>query len=157
MNLEIERRYLVNKSKFIYPQKKKEIKQAYIFIEEKQVLRVRMIDDRSFLTYKFNKSGIERLEFEYQIPNKDARKLISLSENYRIHKTRYYLPINNHIWEIDEFHGYNDGLLIAEIELSDKNEAIEIPDWVGDEISTEKKYFNFSLSIKPFKMWETTK
>lgn len=153
MNLEIERRFLVKKNKFTWPHDKKNIKQAYIFIEDNQVLRVRKIDNQSFLTYKYKKSNIERFEFEYKIPNDDAEKLFSLSKNHIIKKTRYYVPIKKHVWEIDQFHGINNGLLIAEIELSNIDDKIDFPDWVGDEISEDTRYLNFSLAKKPYTQW----
>ena len=132
---------------------KKNIKQAYIFIEDSQVLRVRQIQDQCFLTYKFKKSAIERLEFEYEIPKDDADKLFSLSNNHIIHKTRYYIPIKNHIWEIDKFHDLNEGLFIAEIELSSKDEIVDIPIWIDHEISDSNRYLNFSLAKNPYTLW----
>ena len=153
MNLEIERRFLVKRDKFTYPQDKKSIKQSYIFIENFQVLRVRQIGNQCFLTYKYKKSTLERFEFEYKIPKDDAEKLFSLSKNYIIQKTRYYIPDNNLTWEIDEFHGLNEGLFIAEIELSSKDEEIDIPDWIDTEISANNKYLNFSLAKNPYTLW----
>ena len=153
MNIEIERRFLVNESKLILPKNKKTIRQAYLFSNADQALRVRIIDDKSFITYKHKNSKINRYEFEYSIPNEDAEKLIQLSNNYIIHKDRYYEPMGKYMWEIDVFYDKNKGLVIAEIELDNENEHIDLPDWIDREISTEKKYFNFNLSKEPFLNW----
>tara|TARA_B100000900_G_scaffold408210_1_gene422117 strand:- start:625 stop:1086 length:462 start_codon:yes stop_codon:yes gene_type:complete len=153
VNIEIERKFLVNESKLILPRNKKTIKQAYLFSNSGQAFRVRIIDNESFITYKHRKSKINSYEFEYSIPIDDAEKLIQLSNNYTIHKDRYYKPIGNHIWEIDVFYGENEGLVLAEIELDSESEQIDLPDWIDREISTEKKYFNFNLSKDPFLTW----
>ena len=153
MNLEIERRFLIDESNFTLPKVKKLIKQAYLFSDSKQVLRVRMIEDECYLTYKYKKSAINRYEFEYLISKEDGDKLISLSEDFIITKDRYYREIDNHVWEIDVFHGENKGLIIAEIELEDENEKINIPNWIGMEISNDEKYLNFNLSKNPYGSW----
>ena len=153
MNLEIERRFLINKSNFTLPKVRKSIKQGYLFSDSNQALRVRMIGQEYFLTYKYKKSAINRYEFEYSISKEDGDKLISLSEYFIITKDRYYREIDNHVWEIDVFHGENKGLIIAEIELEDENEKINIPNWVGMEISNDERYFNFNLSKKPYRSW----
>ncbi len=153
MNIEIERKFLVNESKLILPQNKKTIKQAYLLSNSDQALRVRIIGNQSFLTYKHRKSKIDNYEFEYSIPKNDAEQLIQLSNNYVIHKDRYYKPMGKYTWEIDVFYGKNEGLVIAEIELDDDSEQIDLPEWIDQEISTEKKYFNFSLAKEPFLNW----
>ena len=153
MNLEIERRFLVNESNLILPKSKKRIKQAYLFSDSKQALRVRMIDSAYFLTYKYKKTGINRYEFEYPIPKEDGDKLMTLSNGFIIVKDRYYIDIDKHTWEIDIFCAENEGLIIAEIELNDENENINLPNWIGSEISTDEKYFNFNLSKIPFTIW----
>tara|TARA_B100001750_G_C15494912_1_gene593551 strand:- start:1669 stop:2130 length:462 start_codon:yes stop_codon:yes gene_type:complete len=153
VHLEIERRFLVDQSKFILPDKKKSIKQAYLMFDDSQVLRIRKIENNFLLTYKYKKTNINRLEFEYQIPNEDGDKLMSLSKHFIIEKDRYYHQLGKHLWEIDIFYGKNQGLVIAEIELNDENEDIEIPSWIGKEISNDDKYLNFNLSIKPYSLW----
>ena len=153
MNLEIERRFLINESNFTLPKVKKSIKQGYLFSDSNQALRVRMIEQEYFLTYKYKKSAINRYEFEYPISQEDGEKLLSLSDNLIITKDRYYRKIDKHLWEIDIFDGENEGLIIAEIELGDENEKINIPNWVGMEISNDERYFNFNLSKKPYKSW----
>ena len=153
MYLEIERRFLIDKSKFIFPDKKKSIKQAYLMFDNSQVLRIRKIENDFLLTYKYKKTNINRLEFEYEIPNQDGDKLMSLSKYFIIEKDRYYHQTDKHLWEIDVFYGKNQGLIIAEIELIDENEDIEIPSWIGEEISNNDKYLNFNLSINPYTLW----
>ena len=124
-----------------------------MFSNTNQALRVRIIDDKSFITYKHKNSKINRYEFEYSIPKEDAKKLIQLSNDYIIHKDRYYEPMGKYLWEIDVFYDKNKGLVIAEIELDNEDEQIDLPEWIDREISTEKKYFNFSLSKEPFLNW----
>ena len=153
MNLEIERRFLVKESNLILPKNKKRIKQAYLLSDSKQALRVRMIGSDYFLTYKYKKTGINRYEFEYPIPKEDGDKLMTLSDSHVIIKDRYYRNIDEHLWEIDVFYGENQGLVIAEIELNDENENINLPNWIGLEVSTDEKYFNFNLSKIPFSTW----
>jgi len=121
--------------------------------DNSQVLRIRKIENNFLLTYKYKKTNINRLEFEYQIPNEDGDKLMSLSKHFIIEKDRYYHQLGKHLWEIDIFYGKNQGLVIAEIELNDENEDIEIPSWIGKEISNDDKYLNFNLSIKPYSLW----
>ena len=121
--------------------------------DDSQVLRIRKIGDQFFLTYKYKKTNINRLEFEYPIPHEDGDKLISLSKNFIIEKDRYYYQVDNHVWEIDVFYGKNDGLIIAEIELNDESEEIIIPDWIDREISNDDRYLNFNLSVKPYSLW----
>ena len=154
MNLEIERRFLINESNFILPKVKKSIKQGYLFSDSNQALRVRMIEKQYFLTYKYKKTSINRYEFEYLISEEDGEKLLSLSEHHIIVKERYYRKIDEHLWEIDIFHGENEGLIIAEVELKDEKEQINIPNWIGDEISDDERYFNFNLSKKPYCHWQ---
>ena len=121
--------------------------------DNSQVLRIRKIENDFLLTYKYKKTNINRLEFEYQIPNEDGDKLMSLSKHFIIEKDRYYHQLGKHLWEIDIFYGKNQGLVIAEIELNDENEDIEIPSWIDKEISNDDKYLNFNLSIKPYSLW----
>jgi len=151
--LEIERRFLVDKNNFILPDKKKHIKQGYLLFDDNQVLRIRKIDNDFYLTYKYKKTNINRLEFEYKVPDEDGRKLLSLSKYFIIDKDRYYYRNKGHIWEVDIFHGENKGLMIAEIELNDENEKIQIPSCVGKEISNDDRYLNFNLSINPYSTW----
>tara|TARA_B100000959_G_C14893811_1_gene587910 strand:+ start:185 stop:655 length:471 start_codon:yes stop_codon:yes gene_type:complete len=154
VNNEIERRFLVNKDSFILPQNYKSISQAYLIFDDNQVLRVRNTNDKYQITYKFKKSNIHRLEFEYDIPSDDGEKLLLLSKYHIIKKDRYYIDVGLHTWEIDIFKDLNKGLVIAEIELSDENEKIEFPNWIDKEISNDNKYLNFNLSQNPYSFWK---
>ena len=154
MNIEIERRFLVNKNNFIPPEKYNSIEQVYLIFDSNQILRVRKTNDKYQIGYKFKKSNIHRLEFEYDIPPDDGKKLLSLSKYHLIKKNRYYIDIEQHTWEIDVFMDLNKGLIIAEIELENEDEEIKFPTWVDKEISYDDKYLNFNLSQNPYSLWE---
>ena len=156
MNIEIERKFLVKNNDFkkmCYD--KKHITQGYLNSNKKRVVRIRIIDDLAFLTIKgvSDASGTTRFEWEKEIDLKDAKELMMLCENGIIEKHRYYHKLGNHIIEIDEFLGKNKGLIIAEIELRDKNEPFVKPDYFGTEVTNNSKYYNSNLSLNPFKNW----
>ena len=110
--------------------------------------------DDYYITIKGNKIGISRFEFEYKIPKSDALELFkNFCEIGVINKTRHYVKHSGHVWEIDEFHGDNQGLIVAEIELSTENEKFEIPSWVSKEVTSDPKYYNMNLTIEPYKNW----
>ena len=153
MNIEIERRFLVNKNNFIPSKNYNSIQQAYLIFDNNQVLRVRKTNDKYQIAYKFKKSNIHRLEFEYDIPSDDGKKLLSLSRYHPIKKDRHYIDIGQHTWEIDIFKDINKGLIIAEIELLNEDEIIELPNWIDQEISYDDKYLNFNLSQNPYSLW----
>ena len=118
MAVQIERKFLVEKIPIKLVSKSEKIKQWYIILDNRLVIRLRSIGNKYFLTIKGNTSGISRLEFEYSIPKEDAMDMFHyFCGSNVINKTRHYIKDCNHIWEIDEFHGQNDGLIIAEIEL----------------------------------------
>ena len=117
-------------------------------------MRVRLIDNKGFLTIKDRGNSLVRSEFEYEIPFIDAQEILNnLCEKPIIEKTRYFYNYMGHLWEIDEFHGENEGLVVAEIELSNENEDFASPDWVGEEVTYDSRYFNSSLITNPFKYW----
>ena len=153
MNQEIERRFLVDIHHFSFQDKKKSIKQAYLFFDSNQVFRIRKIGTEYLIAYKFKKTNIHRLEFEYPISKEDGEALFQLSKYYIIEKDRYYHKINNQLWEVDVFHGHNEGLVIAEAELKSEDEYLDIPNWINKEISNEEKYLNYNLSKKPYTYW----
>tara|TARA_Y100001970_G_C13987734_1_gene726574 strand:+ start:425 stop:886 length:462 start_codon:yes stop_codon:yes gene_type:complete len=153
VNIEIERRFLVNEKSLSLPNTYKRISQAYLIFDDNQVVRVRKTDSHYQITYKYKKSNIHRLEFEYDIPAIDGEKLLSLSRYHIIEKDRYYIDVGIHIWEIDVFKGVNKGLVIAEIELADENESINFPEWINEEISTDDRYLNFNLCQTPYSLW----
>jgi len=129
------------------------VQQAYL-ASNSNTTRIRIIDDaRAFLTIKSAVSGIRRLEFEYKIPLDDAAALLELRESGLINKLRYRLPWNGLTWEIDVFQGDNHGLVIAEIELPHEHQAFTRPDWLGREVTSDRRYSNASLAATPFKRW----
>ena len=153
MNIEIERKFLVDKHNLPLPDSYKSITQAYLMFNNNQVLRVRKTDSQYQLGYKIKKTNIHRLEFEYDIPSEDGERLISLSPYYIIEKDRYFINIGKHVWEIDVFKDLNKSLIVAEVELNNETEEIDIPHWIGEEISNDDRYLNFNLSKKPYSLW----
>lgn len=130
------------------------LQQAYLSSDGLCSLRVRISnEDAATLTIKTSKAGIERDEFEYPIPVSHARELIELRVGAVISKTRHIVPTGDHVWEIDVFDGENAGLVIAEIELTDRDEAVARPDWLGEEITEDRRYYNSDLSRHPFSRW----
>lgn len=154
MAKEIEKKFLVNLDKLSHSEGGADIKQAYIATTDNTVVRVRIAKDKAYLTLKGENVGITRSEFEYEISMKDANDIMAeLCSGPSIEKTRYVITHKGHAWELDIFHGDNDGLVIAEIELQTEDEYFEKPDWVGGEVSGDPKYYNSSLLQYPFKQW----
>ena len=130
------------------------INQGYIINEKSKVIRVREKGDDYFLTIKGNNIGISRLEYDFPISKEDAKELIfHFCKTTLIEKTRHYIEHKGHTWEVDEFHGKNNGLIVAEIELESEDEKFEIPDWVGEEVTQDDRYYNMNLAIHPFTSW----
>ena len=155
MGLEIERKYLVDLTKTGDLGSGQKIKQAYIATADKTVVRVRVAGEKAFLTLKGENKGATRPEFEYPVPLEDAESIITeLCSGPVIDKTRYLLKHSNHIWELDIFHGDNEGLVVAEVELKSETEAVDLPDWVLDEVTSDSRYYNSNLLSQPFKDWK---
>ncbi len=156
MAIEIERKFLVNKEKWQASQKPKGdfYRQGYIVTNPEKTIRVRLTENTAFLTIKGKSEGASRAEFEYEIPTDDARELLDSFATTSIEKIRYTLEFAGKIWEIDEFLGENQGLIVAEIELNNETEQFLNPDWVGTEVTGQKKYYNSQLSTLPFKQWK---
>ncbi|QSS96095.1 CYTH domain-containing protein [Psychroflexus sp. ALD_RP9] len=153
---EVERKFLVNSTRFIKEAESHYyIKQAYLNTHPQRSVRVRILAQTAFLTVKGQSSqdGTSRFEWEKPISILDAQQLLQLCEDYPIEKTRYVIPFGLHNYEVDVFEGENKGLILAEIELSKPNETFKKPDWLGKEVTGEIKYYNSSLSKKPFKKW----
>ena len=154
--IEIERKFLVTSEAF-----KKEafaqnrIAQGYLSSVPERTVRVRIKGNKGFLTIKgnSNESGISRFEWEKEIPVDEAVALLKLCEKGVIDKTRFEVKIGNHIFEVDEFHGKNEGLIIAEVELKSETEAFEKPSWLGKEVTHDNRYYNSYLSKNPFTNW----
>ena len=135
MAIEIERKFLIKEKPFSIAKRSLKINQGYIINEKSKVIRVREKGDDYFLTIKGNNIGISRLEYDFPISKEDAKELIfHFCKTTLIEKTRHYIEHKGHTWEVDEFHGKNSGLIVAEIELDSEDEKFEIPDWVGEEV-----------------------
>ena len=154
MAIEIERKFLIKEKPFSIAKRSLKINQGYIINEKSKVIRVREKGDDYFLTIKGNNIGISRLEYDFPISKEDAKELIfHFCKTTLIEKTRHYIEHKGHTWEVDEFHGKNNGLIVAEIELESEDEKFEIPDWVGEEVTQDDRYYNMNLAINPFTSW----
>jgi CYTH domain-containing protein len=147
VGVEIERKFLVDAEKWskVLPNKTITIKQGYLSKENNPVVRVRIADEVGYLTLKGKTEGITRKEFEYTIPKTEAEELIALFCPKFIHKLRHELKVGNHTWVIDEFITPRKGLLLAEVELTNENEEIPLPDWITHEVSDDPSYFNSNM------------
>ena len=155
---EIERKFLV-KSEFRHlATAEYKICQGYLAADPQRTVRVRIKGDKGYLTIKgaSTADGLSRFEWEKEITKEEAVALLDLAEGGCIEKTRYLVPNTDghHIWEVDVFHGDNEGLVIAEIELSDENEPFDTPDWLGREVTDDKRYYNAQLLKNPYKNWK---
>lgn len=147
MALEIERKFLVDEKKLPAQILNGGVKiaQGYLNVEPARTVRVRIKGERGFLTIKSANVGIVRKEFEYEIPLDDAQEILKLCAPRILEKVRYKIEYAGKIWEVDVFGGQNAGLILAEIELAAVDEEIILPDWVGAEVSEDKRYFNSNL------------
>ena len=154
MAKEIERKFLVKKELWRPKDEGVAIAQGYLAADAARAVRVRLAGERAYLTVKGPTKGVERLEFEYEIPADEARAMLALCERPWIEKRRYRERYGAHIWEIDCFSGENEGLIVAEIELARADEAFEAPPWLGEEVSEDSRYLNASLLRLPFSRWQ---
>lgn len=132
------------------------IEQGFLSSVPERTVRVRIKGDKGFITVKGigDESGVSRYEWEKEIPHEDARELLCLCEPGMIDKTRYLIKAGEYTFEVDEFHGDNEGLVIAEIELPDENAPFKHPEWLGKEVTGDIRYYNVMLVKHPFKTWE---
>ena len=154
---EIERKFLVTTTEFLSENtKSNRIVQGYLNSNPDRTVRVRIKGNKGFLTIKGkgNESGTTRFEWEKEITLFEAEALLQLCESGIIEKIRYEIPIGKHTFEVDVFSGENQGLIIAEVELSSENEFFEQPNWLGKEVTGDKKYYNSYLSENPFCTWK---
>lgn len=154
MPKEIERKFLV-KSGWQPEGAGYHIAQGYLARSDRAVVRVRIRDERAFLTVKSSVNGVTRQEYEYEVPLGDAEEMLQLCEGPCIEKHRYLLPAGDgrHLWEVDVFHGANEGLVVAEIELASEDEPFPRPEWLGEEVSSDARYFNCNLAEHPYSKW----
>ena len=156
MNIEIERKFLVKDESFkSMATESHRLTQGYICKESGRTVRVRLWDDKGYLTIKGggSASGMSRYEWEKEISAEDARDLFLLCQSGIIDKTRYIVPVDRKIFEVDEFYGENAGLVMAEIELGSEDEPFTRPSWLGDEVTGDRRYYNSMLSVHPFSEW----
>lgn len=154
MGIEIERKFLVTGTDWKHGAVGVPYAQGYLSKNRGKTVRVRVAGSDAFLTVKGATEGISRVEFEYPIPVADAHAMLSLCEGPLIQKTRYRIPFQTHLWEVDVFEGDNAGLVVAEVELSHPDEPVLLPPWIGQEVSHDLRYSNVQLTEHPFCFWE---
>ncbi len=154
MAKEIERKFLLKDNAWREGAKGIVYRQGYLSTVKERTVRVRTDGNKAHLTVKGINIGPTRLEFEYEIPVEEANEMLALCERPLIEKTRYLVKFGGLTWEIDQFHGDNKGLILAEVELSDEEQQIDLPDWIGREVTEDPRYFNANLIKNPYKSWE---
>ena len=155
--IEIERKFLVTSNAFKYEASNSiRITQGFLNTHKERTVRVRLKGEKGYLTIKgkSTNNGLTRFEWEKEISKTDAEALLNLCEKGVIEKTRFEVKSGNHTFEVDEFFGDNKGLIIAEVELQNENETFTKPNWLGEEVTGQIKYYNSQLSKKPFNSWE---
>jgi CYTH domain-containing protein len=154
--IEIERKFLVKSDAFKNKAfKKTRITQGFLNTHKERTVRVRLKNDKGFITVKgiSTSNGLSRFEWEKEITKDEAQSLLKLCEPTIIDKIRYEIEVRNHTFEVDTFLGENEGLTIAEVELKSEDEIFETPDWLGKEVTGDIKYYNSQLSKQPYKSW----
>lgn len=152
---EVERKFLVSDEFIKTGMDHKQIIQGFLNSDPERTVRIRVSGDEAWITVKGlgNSSGTTRFEWEKEIPLEDANALLPLCEKGIIAKTRYIVPVGDHIFEVDFFHNENEGLVLAEIELNHEDETFTRPQWLGEEVTGIKKYYNSALAKRPFMLW----
>jgi adenylate cyclase len=154
MAIEIERKFLVKSEAWRNLAVGVVYRQGYLCTEPERTVRVRIAGDRAYLTIKGATIGQSRPEYEYPIPLADAAEMLAkLCHRPLIEKTRYRIALNDVVWEVDEFTADNEGLILAEVELRDETQSLQIPDWIGAEVSGDPRYFNSYLVQHPYSQW----
>ena len=156
MAQEIEKKFLVAGEFKESAKKATRITQGYLSSVPERTVRVRVKGDKGYITVKGigNDSGASRFEWEKEIPVEDVRDRLKICEPGVIDKTRYLVDCDGHTFEVDEFYGDNEGLVVAEVELGDEDEAFTRPSWLGEEVTGDKKYYNSMLVKNPYKNWK---
>ncbi len=154
MGVEIERKFLVRDDGWRSGVTERRIvRQGYLAIDDTTTVRVRIAGDEAWITIKGKAEGLRRAEFEYAIPVSEADELMELCRGRVVEKVRHIVPQTPHFWEIDVFGGGNAGLVVAEIELNSEDEAVELPTWIGKEVSDDSRYLNACLAVCPYSRW----
>jgi CYTH domain-containing protein len=151
---EIERKFLVDPDGAWRQGQATRLRQGYLSTVPERTVRVRTIDDQGYLTLKGKTVGATRREFEYEIPGDEATQILdALCQPPLIEKTRYVLDYGGLTWEVDEFYGENEGLILAEVELEREDQPFERPPWLGQEVTEDQRYYNANLVEKPYTRW----
>jgi len=154
MAKEIERKFLIIGESWRELAQGTSYRQGYLSTVKERTVRVRTIDDNGYLTIKGITVGATRAEYEYEIPAADANEMLNaLCEQPIIEKNRYKIPLDGFTWEVDEFGGVNDGLIVAEVELESEDQEFNKPDWIGEEVTGDPRYFNSNLIANPYSGW----
>lgn len=153
MPIEIERKFLVDHTRWTPTNEGTKIIQAYLGLYPSPTVRIRIAGEHGFLTIKGRSDTISRPEFEYEVPLNEAREMLNLAISYPVEKTRYEVMHEGFLWEVDVFSGKNSGLIIAEIELESEDQEFQSPEWLLDEVSSDGRYYNSYLSGCPFSEW----
>ncbi|HMG09749.1 MAG TPA: CYTH domain-containing protein [Mucilaginibacter sp.] len=156
MGVEIERKFLVDHEKWrqLAKPEGKHYRQGYILSDDTKTIRVRITDEHGYITIKGITKGISRKEYEYTIPVNEGAELLDNFAVSELTKIRYRISFDGKIWEVDEFLGDNQGLLMAEIELEHETETFKLPPWITIEVTDDQRYYNSSLSVNPFNRWQ---
>ena len=154
MGIEIERKFLTGSDAWRDLGEGTDYRQGYLLTAPERTVRVRTAGERGYLTIKGGSVGAGRSEYDYEIPIDDARELLDeLCMRPLIEKRRHRIPYAGLIWEIDEFFGENHGLVLAEVELESKDQSVDLPQWIGEEVTGDPRYFNAALVARPFSTW----
>jgi CYTH domain-containing protein len=154
MAIEIERRFLVRDKRYRQLAKPIYYRQGYLSTAKDRIVRVRVKGEKAFLAVKGTTNGITRTEYEYEIPAAEAERMLEqLCKKPVIEKDRYKIEYDGMVWDVDEFHGPNEGLVVAEVHLDREDQKITMPEWIGEEVSHEPKYFSSSLVQNPYSKW----
>ncbi len=151
--VEIERKFLIKKNLWKPAGKGVEIKQGYLSVDPGRIVRVRIAGENAYMTIKGKPTGFTRPEFEYEIPKTEAEILLKMCLDFPVEKTRYKEKKDEVTWEIDVFSGENSGLIMAEVELTSEEQKVDLPEWVGEEVSYDYRYYNSWLSGNPYSKW----
>ncbi len=155
MGKEIERKYLVKGDSWRALGEGILYRQGYLSTAKGRTVRIRTTNGKAYLTVKGETRGIARMEYDYEIPLADANELLDeVCERPLIEKTRYTISTDGHTWEVDEFDGENRGLILAEVELASEEQAVNLPDWIGTEVSDDPRYYNANLIANPYSRWD---
>jgi adenylate cyclase len=157
MGIEIERKFLVCNGEWrAQVQRSQRMQQAYLSVDPQRCIRVRISGDQAHINLKSSQDGVSRHEYEYAIPLQEAEEILTLmSVGSVIDKTRHFIPAGDLLWEVDEFHGDNDGLIVAEIELTHPQQTVPQPAWLGQEVSEDSRVYNMNLAMSPYCRWRS--